>query len=254
MSMTSDIATALSQALEALKPRPIPMRNLPAHSENGLAVSVLTEVNQTVLLRLLTFVSSEGKRIVILAGDRRIYSLRSSEGGKVEDSAEGILAALNAFSGGQASTSVASAPPPDAVRPKTRGFLAEDLLDMLLRPADHEDEQDKDIVEVIRDRMSAVLVGSAIRTQRGRVMVPMDDTSRILGDHIKTVAGDVSTRHNFLDEAIPGPKLVIHSGWEPDDLGIAYTGTEEKTLLVSFKTEGLVQVMSTWQSLVKLEK
>jgi hypothetical protein len=250
MSMTSDIIDALTAAAVALKPKPVPMRTLHASREGGLAASVLIEVDQTILLRLLTFVTPAGKRIVALAGDRKVYSIRPSDSGRVEDSAPGILSALAAFAEGQSTMSVASAPPPNAVKPKTRGILADDLLVALLRPPGDGEDEDKDLAETIRDRLGAVLHGSAIRTQRGRVMVRMEEASRVLGDHIKTVATDLSTRHNFLDDAIPGQKLVIHAGWEPTDPAIAYVGTDEKTLLMSFDTQGLVHVMAAWQSLL----
>ncbi len=250
MTMTADILAALNAAVVALKPTPVPMRTLHAGAEGGLAAAVLTEVDQTILLRLLTFVSPAGKRVVALAGDRRVYSVRLSDSGQVEDSPNGILNALIAFGQGQTSMSVASAPPPEAVKPKGRGYFAYDLLEAMLRPAPEGDDEDKDFIERLSDRLGPDLYGSAIRTQRGRVMVRMEEPSRILGDHIKTVATDLAARHNFLDEAIPGQKLIIHSGWEPDDPAVAYTGTDDKTLLASFGSASLVQIMSTWQSLV----
>lgn len=247
--MTKQILDTLALARAALKPSPIPMRTLRPEAKGGLSAAVLREVDQTVLARLLTFVSPAGKRIVVLASDRRVHSLRSSDGGQVEDQVDAILNALATFSAGQESASVATAPPPNAVRPKGDGHRAKTLLEMLIRPDAEEEAEAEDFADALRGQMSDVFTATAMRTARGRVVVPMEESSQRLGEVVRTVATDLADRHNFLDEAVPGPKLILHGGAQPSAPAIAYTSTAEQTLLASCDTSNLAAVMSAWQRL-----
>lgn len=297
MSETTDIQDILAKALRALKPAFVPMRSLKAAEGQTCDEVILEEVDQTILPRLLTFVTLNGERLVIFAAERRVHSVRPTEGGGVGRTQEAILKTLQSYCEGLASVTVASAPPPASVTPKGEGHFALDLRAALrgevpnaepeeapssepetpspvpdvpspepevaqsplespvpVEAQGQEEHAPEDDIEAIYQKVGKSARGVVIRSKRGRVFVKSEDDTIKLDDHIVTVATDMSENFRFLNEAIPGAKLIIHSKTEKNLPSVAFTAAEEKTLLTSFDTEKLASVMQAWQSISKNEK
>lgn len=266
--MSADLLEVLAAAQKALKPAFVPMRSIRA-TETGYAEAILIEAHQTLLPRLLTFVNSSGKRLVILAYDRRVHSARSTDGGKVEREAAPILETLKNFTEDQTLMTVASAPPADSSRPSGAGFQASELLAELktvgAKPIEEEpsvvesedvaeDELPEDNIEALRQKLTNIFQGVAVRSKYGRIAVKSEDKTLDLEEHIETATADILQRQNFLDEAIPGPKLILHAGIEKSDAAVAYTMEEDKTLLATFDAGKLAQAITAWQTISKVKK
>lgn len=275
MSVQTDIREVLLAARKALKPAFVPIRTLKASGEMDCIEAILTEVHQTILPRLLTFVTMTGARVVIFAAERRVYSVRSSGEGGVVRAAPSIVETLRSFAEDLPSVTVASAPPPPSVTPKGDGHLAQDLILSLKAPEpepepeiveavaeavpesaqaeapDVQDYEPEDDIEAVHDKICKIARGVSIRTRRGNVSNRSADDLIQLGDHIKSVAEDISDHMNFLDEVVPGEKLIVHSKMEQEAPALAFTSAEEKALLISFDKENLAPIMQAWQSIFR---
>jgi len=256
MSLTGATVDLLGAARRALQPQASPMREIAAKAEGGLAAAILIEASETILPRLLTLSARDGRRMHILAGDQRVYQVSDAEGRTPSGDSERIISEIRAFSEALSSASITSATPAIAMRPAGGGHDAAALLSSLRAPTLAAAAEtvppsgpSADPVAGFRAAVTDQIRGFAVLDERGAITLNPEDPELALGELLAGIAAQGGKAQTFLDQAIPGPKLVLLGARQDAEIALAYGALGGRVICASFDIENLTDLAAAWARL-----